>query len=253
MIHQATRVVEIAALLGTLASLGYYVLCLWSAAKFLRQRKASDKNVRPTQDLPPVSILKPLKGTDPEMYASLRSHCLQDYPEYEIIFGVSDAGDPSAALVERLKAEFPRRAIRLMVCPRNLGANAKVSCLAQMLPEARHDYLIVNDSDIRVEPDYLRRILAPLEDPQVGLVTCLYRGVANSSLGSRLESLGISTDFCAGILAAQQLEGGIRFGLDLRWPSAAATCRLWEGSKLWWTILPMTIRSEAALPRSGSP
>jgi ceramide glucosyltransferase len=213
MIHQATRVIEIASLLGTLSSLGYYVLCLWSTANFLRQRKAADQSVRAVRDLPPVSILKPLKGTDPEMYESLRSHCLQDYPQYEIIFGVSDPKDPSTALVNRLKTEFQESAIRLMVCPQRLGANAKVSCLAQMLTGARYDHLIVNDSDIRVAPDYLRRVLAALSDPQTGLVTCLYRGVANSSLGSRLESLGISTDFCAGILAAQQLEGGIRFGL----------------------------------------
>ncbi len=213
MIHQAVRIVEIAALLGTFSSLGYYGLCLWSGARFLRQRKAADKSVRPTRDLPPVSILKPLKGTDPEMYESFRSHCLQDYPEYEIIFGVSDAKDPSIELVERLKAEFPQRAIRLLVCRENMGANAKVSCLAQMLREARYEHLFVNDSDIRVAPDYLHRVLAPLSDAKVGLVTCLYRGEANSTLGSRLESLGISTDFCAGILAARQLEGGLRFGL----------------------------------------
>ena len=100
-----------------------------------------------------------------------------------------------------------------MVCPENLGANTKVSNLGQMARQARHEYLIVNDSDIRVEPDYLRRVLAPLSDPKVGLVTCLYRGIANSSLGSRLESLGISTDFCAGVLVAQTVENGIRFGL----------------------------------------
>jgi ceramide glucosyltransferase len=152
------------------------------------------------------------------MYESFRSHCLQDYPEYEIIFGVSDTHDPAIQLVEQLKAEFPQRAIRLMVCRDNLGANTKVSNLAQMVREARHEYLIVNDSDIRVEPDYLRRVLAPLTDPEVGLVTCLYRGIANSTLGSRLESLGISTDFSAGVLVAQNpvaqnLENGIRFGL----------------------------------------
>lgn len=210
MIHQAARIIEIAALLGTLSSLGYYVLCLWSATRFLQERKAAGQGARPTQ---PVSILKPLKGTDPEMYESFRSHCLQDYPEYEIIFGVSDAKDPSIKLVERLKAEFPQRTIRFMVCGQNLGANAKVSCLAQMLPQARYEHLIVNDSDIRVAPDYVRHVLAPLSDTKVGLVTCLYRGVANAALGSRLESLGISTDFCAGILAARQLEGGLRFGL----------------------------------------
>ena len=115
--------------------------------------------------------------------------------------------------MERLKKEFPQRAIRLMVCLKNLGANTKVSNLAQMLPEAHNDLLLVNDSDIRVEPDYLRRVLPPLNDPKVGMVTCLYRGVASPTLGSRLESLGISTDFCAGVLAASQIEGDIRFGL----------------------------------------
>jgi ceramide glucosyltransferase len=100
-----------------------------------------------------------------------------------------------------------------VVNPKILGANVKVSNLAQMLAEARYDHLIVNDSDIRVEPDYLRRVTAPLADPRVGMVTCLYRGVAGATLGSRLEALGISTDFCAGVLAARQLEGGMRFGL----------------------------------------
>jgi ceramide glucosyltransferase len=116
-------------------------------------------------------------------------------------------------VIERLKLEFPRRAIRLMICARNLGANIKVSNLAQMLFEAKHEIILVNDSDIRVQPDYLRRVTAPLGDPQVGLVTCLYRGVPGRTLGSRLEALGISTDFSAGVLAARQLEGGIRFGL----------------------------------------
>jgi len=147
------------------------------------------------------------------MYENFRSHCLQDYSEYEIIFGVSEANDPAVQLVEQLKAEFPQREIRLMICPENLGANTKVSNLAQMVREARYQQLIVNDSDIRVEPDYLRRVLAPLKDAGIGLVTCLYRGVANSTLGSRLEVLGIGTDFAAGVLVAQTVEDGIRFGL----------------------------------------
>jgi ceramide glucosyltransferase len=208
-----SRIIQFIAVLGTLSSVGYYLICLWSAAKFLRGQESADKSVRPTQSTPPVSILKPLKGTDPEMYESFRSHCLQNYPDYELIFGVSDPDDPAIELVERLKQEFPQRAIRLMICPKNLGANTKVSNLAQMLPSARHDLLLVNDSDIRVEPDYLRRVVPPMADPKVGMVTCLYRGVASPTLGSRLESLGISTDFCAGVLAASQIEGGIRFGL----------------------------------------
>jgi ceramide glucosyltransferase len=204
---------QILAVLGTVSSIGYYALCLWSASRFLRERKAAGEGARPTPTCPPVSILKPLRGTDPEMYQSFRSHCLQDYPEYEIIFGVSDPNDPAIQLVEQLKIEFPQRAIRLMVCPENLGANTKVGNLAQMVRQAGHELLIVNDGDIRVESDYLRRVLAPLTDPKVGLVTCLYRGIGNSTLGSRLEGLGISTDFCAGVLVAQTVEGGIRFGL----------------------------------------
>ena len=210
MVHQALKIIETLAVAGAVSGIAYYALCLWSAARFLQALKTPDKSVRPTQ---PVSILKPLRGTDPEMYESFRSHCLQDYPEYEIIFGVSDANDPAIQLVQQLKAEFPQRPIRLMVCPERLGSNTKVSNLAQMARQARHEYIIVNDSDIRVEPDYLRRVLAPLTDPEVGLVTCLYRGIANATLGSRLESLGISTDFAAGVLVAQTVENGIRFGL----------------------------------------
>jgi ceramide glucosyltransferase len=210
MVHQAFKIIEILAVAGAVSSIVYYALCLWSAAGFLRKRKTADEGARPT---PAVSILKPLRGTDPEMYESFRSHCLQDFPEYEIIFGVSEATDPAVRLVEQLTSEFPQRAIRLMVCRENLGANTKVSTLAQMVREARHEHLIVNDSDIRVELDYLSRVMAPLNDPQVGLVTCLYRGIANSTLGSRLESLGISTEFSAGVLVAQNVENGIRFGL----------------------------------------
>jgi len=212
MMHFLLRIVQTVAVFGTLSSSIYYLLCLWSAAAFLRWKEAGE-GARPTQALPPISILKPLKGTDPEIYESFRSHCLQDYPEYEIIFGVSDPNDPTIESVRALQREFPDRRLQLLVSPRVLGANVKVSNLAQMLAEARYDYLIVNDSDIRVGSDYLRRVTAPLADPCVGMVTCLYRGVAGATLGSRLEGLGISTDFCPSVLAARQLEGDIRFGL----------------------------------------
>jgi len=205
-------VVQIVAVVGVVSSSIYYLLCLWCAATFLRERQAGE-GARPTRFLPPISILKPLKGTDPEIYESFRSHCLQDYPEYEIIFGVSDPNDPAVESVKALQREFPDRRIQLVVSEKILGANVKVSNLAQMLTEARYDHLIVNDSDIRVEPDYLRRVTAPLANSQVGLVTCLYRGVPGATLGSRLEALGISTDFCASVLVARQLEGGIHFAL----------------------------------------
>ncbi len=200
-------------MLAAIASIFYYVLCMWSAAAFLREQKTAGNRVYPTPTLPGISIFKPLKGTDPEMYDSFRSHCVQDYPEYEIIFGVSEADDPALGLVNRLKQEFPEQMIRTLVCEQRLGTNMKVSNLAQMAREAKYDILVVSDSDIRVPSDYLRRVVAPLSDSNVGLVTCLYRGVASGTLGSRLESLGISTDFIPGVLAARAIEGGIRFGL----------------------------------------
>ncbi len=205
------RVLEFLAGLGALAGCAYYALCLLSVHNFLRDA-ARRPDPAPAPFLPPVSMLKPLRGADPGMYESFRSHCLQDYPEYELIFGVDRPDDPAAELVERLRREFPARAIKLVVCPEVLGANRKVSNLAQMLPHARHDFLLVNDSDIRVEGDYLRRVVAPLHDARVGLVTCLYRGIPAATLGSRLEALAIGTDFAPGVLAARQLEG-IRFGL----------------------------------------
>jgi ceramide glucosyltransferase len=213
MIHSVFRLVQAVAAFGAICSSAYYLLCLWSSSAFLRQRRVGGESSLSAEALPPVSILKPLKGTDPEIYQSFRSHCLQDYPEYEIIFGVSDPNDSAVASVRELQSEFTALSIRLIVCDKTLGANVKVSNLAQMLAEARYQRLLVNDSDIRVEADYLSRVMAPLANPKVGMVTCLYRGVPAATLGSRIESLGISTDFCAGVLAARELEGGLKFGL----------------------------------------
>ena len=200
---------------GTAGCLLYYGLSLAGLASFLRSRReAGPRAARlPDEQMLPVSILKPVKGIDPEMWESLCSHAEQQYPEFELIFGVSDANDPAREIVRRLQAKYPGRTIKLVVAERILGANIKVSTLAQMVSEARYDILLVNDSDIRVEANYLREVTEPLRDPQVGLVTCLYRGVAAGTLGSRLEALGISTDFAPGVLSARFLEGGIRFGL----------------------------------------
>lgn len=214
------RLIEIVAVVGCISSSLYYLFCLWSAAAFVRARNAgiacpepAEGSARATQALPPVSMLKPLKGIDPDIYESFRSHCLQEYPEYEIIFGVSDAEDPAVASVRHLQQEFPQRAIQLVVCSEELGTNVKVSNLEQMLKAARYEHLIVNDSDIRVDAAYLRHVVEPLSKPEVGMVTCLYRGIPVPTLGSRLESLGISTDFCPGVLVVCELEGGLRFAL----------------------------------------
>ncbi len=199
--------IEIVFALLTLCAIGYYLMVLWAVRSFLRRSRPSPGFT------PPVTILKPVRGDDPDAFAAYESHCRQDYPQYELIFGVWDPSDSAIAAVERLRRQFPQCAIRLVMCPQSLGTNRKVSNLVQMLPHARFPYLVVNDSDIRVPPDYLRKLMAPFADSDVGLVTTLYRGQPSPTLGSRLESLGISTDFIGGVLAARLLEGGIRFAL----------------------------------------
>jgi len=194
---------------GTGASIAYCGLCIYAGAKFISRKK---RVLNPVH-LPPVSILKPLKGADPELYQALRSHCLQDYPDYEILFGIADPGDPAAEIVAKLVHEFPDRKIRLLTSAQSLGANGKVSNLIQLVSAANNEFLLVNDSDIRVPPDYLRTTMALLQQPGTGLVTCLYRGVAAATIPSRLEALGISTDFAAGVLAAWQIERGLHFAL----------------------------------------
>jgi len=211
MMHFLSTILQVVAILGCISSCAYYVLCLAGSWALLRSWDTARRTL--SAEMPPVSILKPLKGTDPEMYQSFRSHCLQDYSNYEIVFGVSDPSDPAISGVDALRKEFPERSIQLVVCRDTLGANVKVSNLEQMVQAARYEHLIVNDSDIRVETDYLHRIGPLLADPTTGMVTCLYRGVAGPSLGSRLEALGISTDFCAGVIAGRLLEGGLSFGL----------------------------------------
>jgi ceramide glucosyltransferase len=183
-------------------------------ASFLRDRKKLlEKPKLPDSQLPPVSILKPLKGVDPSIWECFCSHCEQQYPQFQLIFGVSEPGDPAIEVVRKLQTKYPSLAIDMIICEQVLGANTKVSNLAQMLPLARHEMLLVNDSDIRVPPDYLRAVMTPLVNTSVGLVTCLYHGVAGPTLGSRLEALSISTDFIPGVLTARFIERGLHFGL----------------------------------------
>lgn len=197
--------------LATLASFGFFVLSACGAVSFLRGRRKT--SVEKPGRLPGVTILKPLKGVDPHIWKGFSSHCEQDYPEYQLVFGVSEADDPAVDVVRQLQQKYPYRQIDLVICDRRLGTNTKVSNLVQMLGRARHPILLVNDSDIRVQPDYLRRVVGKLGDDRVGLVTCLYRGIAGKTLGSRLEAVGISTDFVPGVLSARLLEDGLRFGL----------------------------------------
>jgi ceramide glucosyltransferase len=210
--------VGVATTLLSLAGFGYYLMALLSARSFGRASRLPIEEFQPD-----VSILKPVKGLDPEMYESFASHCRQQYGgAYELIFGVSSLEDPAVAAVMQLQQEFPEQSIRLVACPETLGTNGKVSNLVQMLTHARHGFIVINDSDILVSPFYLRRVMAGFAAPgkakqgrkgRVGLVTAPYRGKAHGTVASKLEALGISTDFMAGVLTARMLEGGIRFGL----------------------------------------
>jgi ceramide glucosyltransferase len=167
----------------------------------------------PTTYTPPISILKSLRGTDPSMYEAFRSHCQQDYPQFELLFGVSDPNDPAIVEVERLQREFPERRILLVQCPTQLGPNGKVSNLVQLVHHTTAGFILINDSDIRVAPDYLRKVAAHFADERVGMVTALYRAEPGHSLASRIEALTIATDFVAGVLSARIVEGGIHFAL----------------------------------------
>lgn len=203
----------------TLAGMGYFLVALVAARIFISSRRRLLGTYAPG-----VSILKSLKGLDPGMLDAFRSHCRQDYAgEYELLFGVSSLAEPAVAAVRELQTEFPEHSIRLIECPERLGSNGKVSTLAQLVPHARHEFLLVNDSDITVGLHYLTGVMShfsPVETQSlheghkpVGLVTALYRGRAHGTLGSSLESLTIATDFMPSVLVARMVEGGLRYGL----------------------------------------
>jgi ceramide glucosyltransferase len=187
-----------------LVAVGYQLTAILASFRQLARREP------PAQRLPPVSILKPIRGLDPGFREAIRSHARQDYPEYEILFGVSDPTDPAIAEIEQLRRDFPSLTIRLLLTP-NTAPNGKVGTLKQLAAAARHEILLVNDSDIRVPDDYLRRVVAPLEDPQTGVVTCLYRATSHRLPGI-WEALGIATDFAPSTLVAP-LVGVREFGL----------------------------------------
>ena len=157
-----------------------------------------------------VSILKPVRGSDPGFYEAIRSQAIQDHPQFEILFGIRDPADPAATEIQRLIQDFPAVPMRLILCAQD-APNGKVGVLMDLAREARHPLLIVSDSDITVPPDYLHDVTAPLADPSIGLVTCLYRAEADN-LPSRFEALAIATDFAPSTLVAPFV-GVSEFGL----------------------------------------
>jgi ceramide glucosyltransferase len=181
----------------------YNLLAIAGALKFRRKNEL-------TAYKPPVSILKPVRGRDARFYEAIRSHAVQQYPEFELIFGTADPADTALEDIERLRVEFPHVPIRIVhtaVHADNSAPNGKVGSLEILAREARYEVLLVNDGDISVEPDYLTRVIGMLADAQVGLVTCLYRG-RGSSLASKAEALGIATEFAPSVLVARLLSAG---------------------------------------------
>ncbi|ACO78268.1 Glycosyl transferase, family 2 [Azotobacter vinelandii CA] len=186
---------------------GYAVVTLGAALRGIRDRAPALGAADRTR---PVSMLKPLHGAEPRLYENLRDFCRQTHPDYQLIFGVREADDHAIAVVHRLCAEFPHLDIDLVIDPRVHGANLKVSNLLNMLPLARHDWLVLADSDISVPADYLVRVTAPLADPGVGIVTCLYYGVPQESFWSRLGALFID-DWFAPSVRLSHVFGSTRF------------------------------------------
>src|SRR5580704_10651262 len=193
----------------------YYALVLFSSWRFFG---------RPAEPpaagfCPPVSILKPIRGLDPDARENLDSFCQLDYPEYEIVFCIDGDDQAVVAVIEDLQRSFPNRSIRALHGSGRVATNDKVAKLVRLVNEASHEVVVISDSDVSVRPDYLRQVTAPLRDPKVGAVTCFYAHDELATFADRLQTVGMMSDFYAGILVAWQLDG-IKFTLG---PTIATT------------------------------
>lgn len=182
----------------------YYLLALYSSWRFFVETRGSGQ---PSDFTPPVSNLKPIRGMDQEAYENFASYCRQDYPNYELLFGIGEGDEKVLEIIQRLQREFPERRIRAIHVSGHTAPNDKVVKLARLVKEAQNEILVINDSDVRVLPDYLRSVVAPLRDPKVGAVTCLYVSIQEHTLIQKLQSIGMICDFYPGILVARELDG----------------------------------------------
>jgi ceramide glucosyltransferase len=198
------------AITGVVTSTGYLVLLLVASTRF-RLRRRRIVACSPEQ-MPAATIMKPLCGLEPRLEENLASFFVQDYPEYEILFGTRDASDPALDVVRRLCARYPHVRVKIVFSGEPDKPNAKVCTLRKMFAAASYEYVVISDSDVGVEPDYLRRVVAPLLDDKIGLVMCLYRGVPTGGFWAGLEALGMSVEMTAGVVAAASA-GEVDFAL----------------------------------------
>lgn len=198
--------------------LAYYLAATIAAWRFFRRQRSHDH----AEFRPPVSVLKPVRGVDFASYENFASFCRQEYPDYEILFGAGDESDPAVPLIRRIMQEFPQRSIRLIIGAEQLGTNRKVNMLVRLAREARNDVLLLTDGDVRIPLHYIESIVRPLASPQTGAVTSFYRAIAEKNLGAELEAIGAASDFFAGVLMADWMEG-MTFALG----ASIATTKSW--------------------------
>ena len=212
------------ALVLAAAPLAYYLLSLYCVVRYFRDLRKS----LPLKSsyLPPVSILKPVRGVDREAYENFASYCRLDYPEYEIIFAVAEPDDSAVPVIERLQTDFPRCSIRLIKGAERIGTNSKVNSLCRLVQEAKYDLVVMSDSDVRVDPDYLWAVVPPFYDPQVGAVTGFYRCITAGSIAADLDALGMYLDSAPGALVARRLEDKMQFAFG--WTMATTKRHLSE-------------------------
>ena len=212
------------ALALAMAPLVYFVLSICSVFGYFRELRKSPPSK--SRYAPPVSILKPVRGVDCEAYENFASFCRLDYPEYEVIFAVAESDDPVVPVIEKLQADFPRCSIRLIKSVAHTGANRKINSLCRLVQEARYDVVVMSDSDVRVAADYLRVVVPPFADSQVGVVTGFCRCMTAGSIAADLQTLGMYVDSAPGALVARMLEGRIHFAFG--WTMATTKRHLAE-------------------------
>jgi ceramide glucosyltransferase len=218
------QIVTTAVLVLALLPFVYYLLSLFCVVGHFRGvRKAAAAKM---PFMPAVSIVKPVRGMDHEAYENFASFCRLDYPEYELVFAVSDGDHQVCTVIEKLRADFPARTIRMITEVPCLGSNDKVNNLCQLVQNAKYDFIVMSDSDVRVEPDYLKEVIAPFADPEVGAVTAFYKSLSAGNLASNLSALGMYMDSAPSALVAKKIEGKMRFAFG--WTMATSKGHLAE-------------------------